>query len=51
MVHGFPKKGVFLEANSMDFEKKGVFIGGKLHGLIKDREEVELQWVFYPTSV
>ena len=31
--------------------KKGVFISGKLHGLIKSREEVELQWVFYPTSV
>ena len=45
----FQNRGpVFLEANPMDFGKKGLlhFTGGKLHGLIKSKEEVELQWAF-----
>ena len=41
MVHGFPKKGLFLEATSMDFEKKGVFFVGKLC----ENSDVMAEWL------
>ncbi len=45
------KKGDIFGSKLHEFRKKGVFIVGKLQGLIKGREEVELQGVFYSPSV
>ncbi len=46
----FWKRGYCFNANSMDLEK-GVIFHRKLHGFIKEGWGLELQWVFYLTSV